>query len=136
MEKEAVAALHRTMRVLREELEEREATIRRLRRRRKVAKKRNSVCLFTFEDAGSEQHQRLVRRKFNICLRLLTLFPPAIKFPIFRNFLKLDDRLNSSWKVRSICYLSSKRVLAHLVILSLLETNSETLRVSLLVVAN
>ena len=37
MEKEAVAALHRTMRVLREELEEREATIRRLRRRRRVA---------------------------------------------------------------------------------------------------
>ena len=70
MEKEAVAALHRTMRVLREELEEREATIRRLRRRRKVAKKRNSVCLLTFEDAGSEQHQRLVRRKFNICLCL------------------------------------------------------------------
>ena len=59
MEKEAVAALHQTMRVLREELEEREATIRRLRRRRKVAKKRgDSVCLFTFEEAASEQHQR------------------------------------------------------------------------------
>ena len=60
MEQEAVAALHQTMRVLREELEEREATIRRLRRRRKkVAKKRgDSVCLFTFEEAGSEQHQR------------------------------------------------------------------------------
>ena len=60
MEQEAVAALHQTMRVLREELEEREATIRRLRRRRKVAKKRggDSVCLFTFEEAASEQHQR------------------------------------------------------------------------------
>ena len=63
MEKEAVAALHKTMRVLREELEEREATIRRLRRRRRnVAKKRNSLCLFTFEEAASEQHQRLVRK--------------------------------------------------------------------------
>ena len=65
MEKEAVAALHRTMRVLREELEEREATIRRLRRRRRnVAKQRGggggqSICLFTMEDAGSEEHQRL-----------------------------------------------------------------------------
>ena len=56
------------MRVLREELEEREATIRRLRRRRrKVTEKRNSVCLFTFEDAGSEQHQRLAMRKFIFC---------------------------------------------------------------------
>ena len=48
MEKEAVAALHRTMRVLREELEEREATIRRLRRR-KGSKKRDSVLPFTSE---------------------------------------------------------------------------------------
>ena len=63
-----MAALHRTMRVLREELEEREATIRRLRRR-KGSKKRggagggaHNLCLFTLEDASSEDHQRLVRR--------------------------------------------------------------------------
>ena len=69
MEKEAVAALHQTMRVLREELEEREATIRRLRRRKKVAKRRgDSVCLFTFEEAGSEQHQRCTVTDFKIQL--------------------------------------------------------------------
>ena len=88
MEQEAVAALHRTMRVLREELEEREATIRRLRRRRKVAKKRgDSVCLFTFEEAGSEQHQRCTVTDLKIqllsCpLHPLNLFKPAITFPI------------------------------------------------------
>ena len=79
MEKEAVAALHRTMRVLREELEEREATIRRLRRR-KGSKKRggaggggaHNLCLFTLEDASSEDHQRLVRR-YQIQSRLFTL---------------------------------------------------------------
>ena len=72
MEKEAVAALHKTMRVLREELEEREATIRRLRRRRRnVTKKRNSLCLFTFEEAASEQHQRYESSTFSCQLHLL-----------------------------------------------------------------
>ena len=83
MEKEAVAALHRTMRVLREELEEREVTIRRLRRR-KGSKKRggaggggaHNLCLFTLEDASCEDHQRLVRR--------YTIFKSVVSF--FINF--------------------------------------------------
>ena len=83
MEKEAVAALHKTMRVLREELEEREATIRRLRRRRKVAKKKNSVCLFTFEDAGSEQHQRSVRTITDVKIHSNSSYVNCVSLGIF-----------------------------------------------------
>ena len=62
MEQAAVASLHRTMRVLREELEEREATIRRLRRRqgrRRWAGVGGRGILVTMEEAGSEDHQRM-----------------------------------------------------------------------------
>ena len=65
MEQAAVASLHRTMRVLREELEEREATIRRLRKRqgrRKWAGVGGRGILVTMEEAGSEDHQRMFHR--------------------------------------------------------------------------
>ena len=113
MEKEAVAALHRTMRVLREELEEREATIRRLRRRRRnVAKKRGggggqSICLFTMEDAGSEEHQRLDKRQitymWKVDLSIFSFICQVLSFCFaFRNFQNLDNFLNCRLKVRLV----------------------------------